>query len=194
MKERQVSHEYKVNEIFYSIQGEGERAGAPSVFVRFSGCNLKCPWCDTDHERGELFDARELESRVDALTGGRADVAVVLTGGEPTLQLHEDEPLFPNRFVCIETNGTHPVPSWVDWSTLSPKSDLPIETEPDELKLVFEPERIPYYESLKKLKCPKRLQPLDRGGETNLQETLAYVLANPEYSLSLQTHKLIGDH
>lgn len=184
--------QYKINEIFYSIQGEGSRVGTPSVFVRFSGCDRKCPWCDTKHEDGEFLDRTELERRVDALIGNRAGIQVVLTGGEPTLQLCEEEPLFPNRFVCLETNGARPAPSWVDWVTLSPKDDLPIDREPDELKLVFEPERIPYYESLKGLRCRKMLQPLDRGGETNLKETLAYVLANPEYSLSLQIHKLIG--
>ena len=113
-------HSYRVNEIFYSIQGEGAFAGTPAVFVRFSGCNLACPWCDTDHSHAEEMTRDELEDTVRGLLKGREGAIIVLTGGEPALQLRDDEPLFQGFGcrVCIETNGTLPVPGWIDWVTV----------------------------------------------------------------------------
>ena len=189
---------YRINEIFYSIQGEGAFAGSPAVFVRFSGCNLSCPWCDTDHERGEEMTRDELEDAVGDLMKGHEGAIVVLTGGEPALQLREDEPLFRcfNTLVCIETNGTRPVPGWVEWITVSPKNALPLRDIvpiPNELKFVFEPEHIPYYLSMQDADCEKRIQPLARrDGTTNLREALEFVLAHPRFKLSVQMHKLIG--
>lgn len=189
-------HSYRVNEIFYSIQGEGAFAGTPAVFVRFSGCNLACPWCDTDHSRFAEMTRDELENAVRALLTGRDGAIIVLTGGEPALQLHDDEPLFrefKNR-VCIETNGTLPVPDWVDWVTVSPKNELSaIVPLFDELKFVFEPEHIPYYLSMQDVGCIKSIQPLARkDGTTNLAEALEFVLAHPRFKLSVQLHKIIG--
>ncbi|MBR5680515.1 MAG: 7-carboxy-7-deazaguanine synthase QueE, partial [Clostridia bacterium] len=74
-------HTYRVNEIFYSIQGEGRFAGTPAVFVRFSGCNLSCPWCDTAHARGVEMTAGELEDAVGKLLKDHEGAIVVLTGG-----------------------------------------------------------------------------------------------------------------
>ena len=189
-------HSYRINEIFYSIQGEGAFAGTPAVFVRFSGCNLACPWCDTDHSHAVEMTRDELEDAVRALLTGREGAIVVLTGGEPALQLRDDEPLFRGLFcrVCIETNGTLPVPAWVDWVTVSPKNELsPIVPAPDELKFVFEPEHIPYYLSLEEERCEKSIQPLARkDGTTNLAEALEFVLAHPRFKLSVQLHKIIG--
>ena len=187
---------YRVNEIFYSIQGEGAFAGTPAVFVRFSGCNLACPWCDTDHSHAVEMTHDELEDAVRALLKGREGAIVVLTGGEPALQLRDDEPLFlglPSR-ICIETNGTLPVPAWVDWVTVSPKNGLStIVPAPDELKFVFEPEHIPYYLSMEEERCEKSIQPLARkDGTTNLAEALDFVLAHPRFKLSVQLHKIIG--
>ena len=189
---------YRVNEIFYSIQGEGQFAGTPAVFVRFSGCNLSCPWCDTDYESCEDMTASELEDAVGKLMMGHEGAIVVLTGGEPALQLHEDEPLFRcfNTLVCIETNGTRPVPGWVEWITVSPKNALPLRDivpAPSELKFVFEPEHIPYYLSMQDADCRISIQPLARrDGTTNLREALEFVLAHPRFKLSVQLHKLIG--
>ena len=189
---------YRINEIFYSIQGEGAFAGFPAVFVRFSGCNLACPWCDTDHEHGKDMTAAELEDAVGELLKDHEGAIVVLTGGEPALQLREDEPLF-GKFgarICIETNGTRPVPGWVEWITVSPKNELPLRDvvpTPNELKFVFEPEHIPYYLSMQDAECEKRIQPLARrDGTTNLREALEFVLAHPRFKLSVQLHKLIG--
>ena len=187
---------YRVNEIFYSIQGEGEFAGTPAVFVRFSGCNLACPWCDTDHTHAEEMTRDELENAVGELLKDHDGAIIVLTGGEPALQLRDDEPLFRGLAcrICIETNGTMPVPGWVDWVTVSPKNELrPIVPPPNELKFVFEPEHIPYYLSMQDADCEKRIQPLARrDGTTNLREALEFVLAHPRFKLSVQLHKLIG--
>lgn len=187
---------YRVNEIFYSIQGEGTFAGTPAVFVRFSGCNLACPWCDTDHAHAEEMTRDDLEDAVRALLTGHDGAIIVLTGGEPALQLRDDEPLFHGFGcrVCIETNGTLPVPGWVDWVTVSPKNELsPVVPRANELKFVFEPEHIPYYLSMQDVECEKRIQPLARkDGTTNLAEALEFVLTHPRFKLSVQLHKIIG--
>ena len=189
-------HSYRVNEIFYSIQGEGAFAGTPAVFVRFSGCNLACPWCDTDHSHAVEMTHDELENAVRALLKDREGAIIVLTGGEPALQLRDDDPLFRGfgSPVCIETNGTLPVPDWVNWVTVSPKNELsPIVPRFDELKFVFEPEHIPYYLSMQDAECEKCIQPLARkDGTTNLAEALEFVLAHPRFKLSVQLHKIIG--
>ena len=189
-------HSYRVNEIFYSIQGEGAFAGTPAVFVRFSGCNLACPWCDTDHSHAVEMTHDELEDAVCGLLKGHEGAIIVLTGGEPALQLHDVEPLFRGfgSRICIETNGTQPVPDWVDWITVSPKNALsPIVPRPNELKFVFEPEHIPYYLSMQDAGCAKYIQPLARkDGTTNLAEALKFVLAHPRFKLSVQLHKIIG--
>ena len=189
-------YSYRVNEIFYSIQGEGEFAGTPAVFVRFSGCNLNCPWCDTDHSHAEEMTRNELEDAVRGLLVGHDGAILVLTGGEPALQLHDDEPLFQGfaSRICIETNGTLPIPGWIDWVTVSPKNALsPIVPRASELKFVFEPEHIPYYLSMREADCIKSIQPLARkDGTSNLPEAVAFVLAHPRFKLSVQLHKIIG--
>lgn len=103
---------FKINEIFGSFQGEGENTGRPAVFVRFSGCNLACPWCDTKgHENGDSQSLDEILERVlqESLSCGFKEPLVVLTGGEPMLHdlSHLIKKLFDNGFcVAIETNGT----------------------------------------------------------------------------------------
>ena len=96
--------------------------------------------------------------------------------------------------ICIETNGTKPVPGWVDWITVSPKNELdPIVPRPNELKFVFEPEHIPYYLSMREADCILNIQPLARkDGTSNLPEALDFVLAHPRFKLSVQLHKMIG--
>ena len=189
-------HRYQVNEIFYSIQGEGAFAGTPAVFVRFSGCNLACPWCDTDHSHAEEMTRDELENAVRGLLDGHEGAIIVLTGGEPALQLRDDEALFRGfgAKVCVETNGTLPVPAWIDWVTVSPKDELrDIVPAPDELKFVFEPGHIPYYLSWQDADCVKSIQPLaGKDGTNNLSGALQFVLAHPKFKLSVQLHKIIG--
>ncbi len=184
----------RVNEIFYSLQGEGFFTGKPSVFVRFSGCNLRCPFCDTDHSS---FTEMTEEEIVEAVCQWPA-THVVLTGGEPGLQvtqnlidlLHEAD-----RQVQIETNGTVRIPENIDWITLSPKGEHVVLSTVDELKALYLPSG-PLLEGTEDVH-PLRwfIQPCDTGdpaeNERLLRATIDFALANPQWSLSLQTHKLI---
>ena len=135
---------YKVNEIFYSLQGEGRWSGRPAVFVRMSGCNLKCPFCDTDFKGNKEMSAEDILAA--CLEKGGDCRFIVLTGGEPTLQvdaelihlLHQQ-----GYYLSMETNGTHVVPEGIAWITCSPKLDFTEGGElalkkVDELKLVFD--------------------------------------------------------
>ncbi|MBQ9194466.1 MAG: 7-carboxy-7-deazaguanine synthase QueE, partial [Bacteroidales bacterium] len=137
----------KVNEIFYSLQGEGFWTGTPMVFVRLSGCNLRCPFCDTDHAGYEELSADEVVLKALALAGDCRRIC--LTGGEPSL--HADAALVTafheaGFHLHMETNGTRPLPAGIDWVTLSPKEDVPglvgngrvVLEQADELKLVFD--------------------------------------------------------
>lgn len=111
----------KINEIFYSLQGEGRHTGVPSVFVRFSGCNLRCPFCDTRHEEGRMMSDAEIFAEVARYPGEW----VILTGGEPGLWIDEEFVTSlkkaTGKRVAIETNGTRPLPSSIDWVCVSPK-------------------------------------------------------------------------
>lgn len=177
----------KINEIFYSLQGEGMHTGTPAVFVRFSGCNLHCPFCDTRHEEGIWMSNEEI---VEAVKRHPCRF-VILTGGEPSLQIDEDllHRLHDNgRYICIETNGTQLLPMGIDWVTCSPKGDAPVMLEKiDEVKVVYTGQDVETYH--KQLKADHySLQPCSG---LNTAETVAYVLAHPWWRLSLQTHKLI---
>ena len=110
----------KINEIFYSLQGEGYHTGTPAIFVRFSGCNLKCDFCDTQHEEGKMMTDDEIIAEVKKYPA----VTVVLTGGEPSLWIDDeliDRLHQAGKYVTIETNGTRPLPAAIDWVTCSPK-------------------------------------------------------------------------
>ncbi len=111
----------RINEIFYSLQGEGHHTGYPSVFIRFSGCNLQCPFCDTRHNEGVAMNDTDI---VRAVNLYKADW-VVLTGGEPSLFIDADFIRLlhqaTGKKIAIETNGTHELPEGIDWVTVSPK-------------------------------------------------------------------------
>ena len=178
---------YKVNEIFYSLQGEGCFTGTPAVFVRMSGCNRTCTFCDTDFKAYTPMTADEIVAEVMKYPCTH----VVLTGGEPTMQI--DNALVERlkeqgKYLQIETNGSLPVPDGIDWVTCSPK-DPPYRIDRiDELKIVFQAqdvEAISCALPTAKVRC---LQPCSG---TNTEETIAYILSHPWWRLSLQTHKLI---
>ena len=123
---------YRVNEIFFTLQGEGAHSGIPAVFVRFSGCNLHCPWCDTEFTEFTEMTAEQIVSKMKELydTPNERRKMCVLTGGEPGLQV--DQPLIDalheaGFYICIETNGTRPLPDGIDWITCSPKAGEPPE-------------------------------------------------------------------
>ena len=124
--------QYRINEIFYSLQGEGVRAGCPSLFVRFSRCNLRCTVethgfdCDTEFESGQELTIEEIRSRLAALS--TECEWIVLTGGEPALQIDDAlvEALHSAGYkLAVETNGTLELPRGLDWITVSPKVDEP---------------------------------------------------------------------
>lgn len=179
----------RINEIFMSLQGEGFHTGTSAVFVRFSGCNLKCPFCDTKHEEYKEMSEEEIAR----IVSGYASPWVILTGGEPSLQATEslvDKIHSLGKKVAMETNGTHAVPQNLDWVTLSPKEGkAPILTEANEVKVVFtehnDVER--WHEQIKAEHY--FLQPCSC---KNTKETVQYILEHPYWRLSLQTHKYIG--
>lgn len=189
----------KINEIFYSLQGEGRNAGRAAVFVRFSGCNLRCPFCDTKHQDGKLMTNEEI---VDEITKYPARL-VVLTGGEPTIYIDDDlldKIHQKGRKIAIEINGTRKVNKKIDFITLSPKFEFTenaqlSQTECDELKVIFNSENdMSLYDSIKAQF--KYIQPCATDNEDINQENIInavrYVMENPEWRLSLQTQKIIN--
>lgn len=198
---------FKVNEIFYSLQGEGRFSGTPAVFVRLSGCNLACPFCDTVHQNGTMMDAQAIVGQV----GKYPSRHIVVTGGEPGLQLSSEfvELLHSEGyFVQVETNGTVALPENIDWITCSPKTGSISCGRVDELKLLFmgdgsDEQRIGQFADMEvKYRC---LQPCDHsggwnGGMQNLRDKnrltveacVEYVKAHPEWRLSIQLHKVLN--
>ena len=181
---------YKINEIFYSLQGEGANAGTPAVFVRFSGCNLRCSFCDTDFNEYTEMTAEEILDRI----GQYPSNFVVLTGGEPSLQtddalleaLHEQD-----YVIAIETNGTRELPFGIDWVTVSPKEGSKVVLqEADEVKVVYTGQDVVQYLDIN-AEC-YYLQPCWKDGHDNREEVIAYCLEHPEWSLSVQLHKILN--
>ena len=191
----------RVNEIFYSLQGEGRNSGRAAVFVRFSGCNLCCPFCDTDFSDYHEMSSEEIVSKISQFPAR----FVVLTGGEPALQVTEE---FVNQLheagfeVAIETNGTLPLPENIDWVTLSPKTSPFIPPQEgkriaDEIKVVFDGTNDPEDFLPSSLQLPLLyLQPCDVGDPVRnrdiIEACVEYVKSHPQWRLSLQTHKLVG--
>lgn len=192
----------KVNEIFYSLQGEGMNTGRPAVFIRLSGCNLKCPFCDTDFSKYREMTVDQIADEVCSIS--KYCRFVVITGGEPTIQdcvqlidtLH-----LAGYEVAMESNGTRPAPYNVNWLTISPKTAY-IDNDAakvrqmraDEVKLVFDGVHEPsdygivakhYY-----------LQPCDTGdaaeNERIINECITYIKQHPKWKLSLQTQKILN--
>ena len=192
-----------INEIFYSLQGEGYHSGTPAVFVRFSGCNLRCPFCDTQHDAGTAMTE---EAIVDEVANYPARL-VVVTGGEPSLQLTAslvDKLHEVGKYVAVETNGTHALPGNVDWITLSPKSAYVdgaevVLTRADEVKVVYDGIHDPSDQLSTinyQLSTLRFLQPCDTGDACrNARLTAAaveYVKQHPQWRLSLQIHKILN--
>ena len=192
----------RVNETFLSLQGEGCFTGTPAFFLRLSGCNLKCPFCDTQHQSFTEMTEDEIVQEASR----HKPRHIVITGGEPALQLMQslvDKLHEAGFFIQVETNGTLPLPQGIDWVTASPKSypvreDLKI----DELKVLYmgdgtDPERfVPLLPGGGVRRGGFYLQPLDTGDELRnraiLRSCIDYILEHPHWSLSLQTHKLLG--
>jgi len=207
---------YSVKEIFYTLQGEGANAGTPAVFCRFAGCNLwtgreadraaaTCDFCDTDFVGtdgdggGKFGDADALANAVAAAwpAGAPERRFVVCTGGEPLLQLDAGaiQALHARGFrIAIETNGTLPAPTGIDWICVSPKADTALAIEHgDELKLVY-PQPLAPPERFESLAFDHFfLQPMDGPArDANTRGAIDYCLAHPRWRLSLQSHKIVG--
>lgn len=193
---------YPINEIFYSLQGEGYHTGTPAVFVRFSGCNLHCAFCDTDHRESKPMTSSEI---IDDIAQYPNAQLIVLTGGEPSL-FADDE------FVCalkagtglpvaIETNGTRMLPANLDWVTFSPKTAFPggngepcVLTRCDELKVVYCGQDLRQYSSI--VATHRFLQPCYCDdpvlNQANMDACVQAVLNHKGWRLSLQTHRMLG--
>ncbi|MBR5434585.1 MAG: radical SAM protein [Bacteroidales bacterium] len=183
-----MKHTNKIHEIFISLQGEGFHTGTAAVFVRFSGCNLTCDFCDTLHQTFTLMSDEEIAETVSKY----AVDWVILTGGEPSLQASDqliDLLHRQGKKIAIETNGTHSLPRNLDWITVSPKIwDKTIVNQADELKIVFTGEDVEAWRE--KIKTNHWfLQPCSC---KNTTETIQYILNHPHWRLSIQTHKYIG--
>ncbi len=182
---------YRINEIFYSLQGEGPQVGTPYVFVRFAGCNLRCPFCDTDHATASLLSAAQIMEEAAQYPVRR----VLFTGGEPGLQLDANLlELFTGWYTAVETNGTQAMPlDWFNWITCSPKDASVILTHVNELRYALKAgDPLPhptvtanYY----------TLSPIFDGSHlnaANLNYCAALCRDNSNWRLSVQAHKLWG--
>ena len=175
----------KVNEIFYSLQGEGKYTGTAAVFLRLSGCNMRCWFCDTEHEEGTEMTEEEITERVSQYPARH----IVITGGEPTMQLNGKlTQLLHERgfYIQIETNGSLPLKedTLVDWITCSPKGNEIRIQRIDELKLLFTEE---YLEKYKEVEASCRcLQAIDNGNDT--QGKPCYDTEQSSYDTGLQPY------
>jgi len=191
----------KVNEIFYSIQGEGYHTGTPAIFIRLSICNLKCPFCDTDFSRYDEMTDNEIICEVKSCSNECK--FVVITGGEPTVQdcTHLIDLLHSNGYyVAMESNGTHNPPFNLDWLTVSPKKPfVGITGEPkvdkaSEVKVVFDGvHKVADFGIVAK---HYYIQPCDTGDEYKNKEIInkcvEFIKQNPKWKLSLQTQKILN--
>ena len=206
---------YAVKEIFKTLQGEGAQMGRAAVFCRFAGCNLWsgreadratsiCSFCDTDFVGmdgtggGRFADADTLANAIAAeWRGSSAHRYVVLTGGEPLLQVDGAlvAALHARDFeIGVETNGTQVAPAGLDWICVSPKANADLVLQSGhELKLVY-PQETALPERFAHLAFDHFfLQPMDSPtAAANLEAAITYCTDNPRWRLSLQSHKMIG--
>ncbi len=190
-----------MNEIFYSLQGEGRNTGRAAVFVRLAGCNLCCPFCDTQHQSFTPMTEAQIVEQVKVYPAS----LVVITGGEPALQLTAslvDQLHNTGKTVAIETNGTCSLPDNIDWVTVSPKeaftgpSGKVILSKAHEVKIVFDGKHSPEEQASGIAAAFYYLQPCDTGdAERNrhiVSQCVEYIKQHPKWTLSLQTHKLLN--
>ena len=193
---------FRINEIFHSLQGEGFNAGTPAVFVRFSGCNLRCAFCDTLHQEGKMMTLDEIAEEVNKYPNAPL---LVLTGGEPSLFIDEafvgELRSKTGKGIAIETNGTRPLPSNLDWVTLSPKTGFNggdvepcVVTNCDELKVVYLGQDLQQYKAIRT--NHRFLQPCYSDDEiqrvANMKACVEAVMNNMGWRLSLQIHRVLN--
>ena len=205
---------YRIKEIFFTQQGEGKNTGKDFIFVRFSGCNLwsgkeknrasaVCSFCDTDFYgtdgiNGGKYEAKELIEKIKSLwISADSQIRVVLTGGEPLLQV--DKPLIDalkneDIYIAVETNGTLEAPDGIDWICMSPKANTEIKLKKgSEVKVVY-PQKNLNPDDFNILNFKNfYIQPMDsQSYEDNVSQAVKYCMRNPNWKLSLQTHKILG--
>lgn len=206
---------YAVKECFLTLQGEGMQAGARAVFLRFAGCNLwsglerdrataQCQFCDTDfvgtdgQGGGKFADAEALAAQVERLWGeGKGQRLVVVTGGEPMLQLDSAlvDALHARGFrISVESNGTLPATPGIDWLCVSPKAGTDVvQRSGDELKLVWPQQGIALDELEGWDFRHFLVQPMDGPDpDASLDAAIALVMDRPTWRLTLQAHKIVG--
>jgi 7-carboxy-7-deazaguanine synthase (Cx14CxxC type) len=195
---------YTVHSVFHTLQGEGVHSGKPAVFVRFAGCNLWsgreqdrakaiCKFCDTQFVGGQRMTRQQIIDEVSRYSG-----MVVFTGGEPALQL--DAELVRalqrrSRFVAIETNGTRPIPTMLDWVCVSPKAGTFIVVDrADELKLVYPQEGMEPWLASARVSAPHQwLSPMDGPDwQTNVSAAIEYAKMDARWRVNIQAHKFWG--
>lgn len=202
MKEPQ----YRIVEIFETLQGEGFNTGMPSIFIRFGKCNLACPWCDTNYNQ---YETRSLSAIMQTVRGFSAK-NIIITGGEPTIQ--PDLEILLNQlknegyFIAIETNGLKPVPMQIDYIATSPKRiyqknylkhHIPYANE---VRIVVDGNVLDFCEQIENSIKAERyyLSPCEENGVMNMLDTITQLGQlnqrpnRPRWQLSIQTHKIAG--
>ena len=205
---------YRIKEIYFTQQGEGKNTGKDFVFVRFGGCNLWsgkekhrasaiCKFCDTDFYgtdgvNGGIYDTKDLVTKIKSLWISKdSEIRVVLTGGEPLLQV--DDSLITalkkaNIYIAIETNGTLKAPKGIDWICMSPKANTDIQlTEGSEIKVIYPQENLDPADFNNMNFSNYYIQPMDsKDYEANVSKSVEFCMQNSNWRLSLQTHKILG--
>ena len=205
---------YRIKEIYFSQQGEGKNTGKDFVFVRFAGCNLWsgkekhrasaiCKFCDTDFYgtdgvNGGVYETKDLVTKIKSLWISKdSEIRVVLTGGEPLLQV--DDSLITalkkaNIYIAIETNGTLKAPKGIDWICMSPKANTDIKlTEGSEIKVIYPQENLDPADFNNMNFSNYYIQPMDsKDYEANVSKSVEFCMQNSNWRLSLQTHKILG--
>lgn len=197
--------EFRIVEIFESLQGEGYNTGMPAIFIRFAGCNLNCQWCDTNFRQFTRYTLADILAKVKSYQSKN----IIITGGEPTMVKALAELLAPlkqaNYFIAIESNGLGKVDSLIDYIALSPKFCYQtryqkiVQCTADEVRIVAEnhPEFLPFCRYIEKHIKAKRyyLSPCENNGEFNMFETIELLgkinqqRSENKWLLSIQTHK-----
>lgn len=205
---------YRIKEIYFTQQGEGKNTGKDFVFVRFAGCNLWsgkekhrasaiCKFCDTDFYgtdgvNGGIYETKDLVTKIKSLWISKdSEIRVVLTGGEPLLQV--DDSLITalkkaNIYIAIETNGTLKAPKGIDWICMSPKANTDIQlTEGSEIKVIYPQENLDPADFINMNFSNYYIQPMDsKDYEANVSKSVEFCMQNSNWRLSLQTHKILG--
>ena len=205
---------YRIKEIYFTQQGEGKNTGKDFVFVRFAGCNLWsgkekhrasaiCKFCDTDFYgtdgvNGGVYETKDLVTKIKSLWISKdSEIRVVLTGGEPLLQVNDSLITAlkkANIYIAIETNGTLKAPKGIDWICMSPKANTDIQlTEGSEIKVIYPQENLNPADFNNLNFSNYYIQPMvSKDYEANVSKSVEFCMQNSNWRLSLQTHKILG--